>query len=287
MGRHLVRRLASEGRAVRAIVRSGDGFPHLDGTVVVMADVTRPATLERALDGATAVVHTAAIVANRKEPYRGAYDAVNRVGTANLVAAARAAGVTRVVLLSGLGTRPGRPGSYLATRWGMEEAVRESGIPHAIVQPSVCFGDGAPFVAELAALARRFPLVPAIGGGGTRFQPMWVEDVVTCLTLCLDREELLGRAHPVGGAEQVSFRAIIQAIGRAIGRRRATIPLPVAVARAQARLLTALLARPPLTSAAVELFTLDQTTALDAVERSFGFTPRGFTAHLAAHGLDG
>ncbi|HVA21663.1 MAG TPA: NAD(P)H-binding protein [Candidatus Micrarchaeia archaeon] len=287
VGRHLVRRLVSLGRPVRAVVRHPDeaGFPA--EVEVVVADVTRPETLGRAVEGAGALVHAAALVANRTEPYRGAYDAVNRVGTENVAAAARRAGVGRWVLLSGLGTSRGRPGSYLATRWGMEEAVRRSQIPYAILQPSVCFGTGAPFVTELARLARALPVVPAIGGGGRRFQPIWVEDLAHCLVLCLDDDGLLGAAHPVGGAEQVTFRAIIQAIGRAIGRRRTTVFVPVAVARAEARLMARVLARPPLTPAAVELFTLDQTTRLDAVEHAFGFVPRGFTAHLAAHGLDG
>jgi uncharacterized protein YbjT (DUF2867 family) len=287
IGKHLVRRLEADGTQLRALVRDPARADLPDRVEIATGDVTKPSTLDAAMDGVDVVVHAAAIVANVKEPYRGAYDAINRLGTENLVAAAKKAGVRRVVLQSGMDTQPARPGSYMATRWAMEEAVRGGGIPYAILQPSVVFGDGAPFVTELAKLARVFPVVPAIGGSGVMFQPIWVEDVVGCLVRCLEDDRLLASAHPVGGAEQVSFRQIIQAIGRAMGKRRTTLPLPVSIARVQAALMNAALPHPPLTPASIELFTLKQTTDLDSVERPFGFKPRGFTEHLAAHGLAG
>jgi len=287
IGSHLVRRLASSGRSVRAMVRSRDRVDLPDGVEVVQADVTKPETLGPAVEGVTVVVHAAALVANLKEPYRGAYQAVNLRGTTSLVEAALAAKVERFVLLSGMDTQPGNVGSYMATRWGMEEAVRQGGIPYVILQPSVLFGDGAPFVTELAKLARMFPVVPAIGGGGVMFQPIWVEDVVSCLVACLDRSDLLGGAYPIGGAEQVSFRQIIEALGRAMGKHRTTLTLPVPVARAAAACMTAVLPHPPLTPASIELFTLNQTTALDTVYRDFGLEPRGIVAHLSEHGLAG
>jgi uncharacterized protein YbjT (DUF2867 family) len=287
IGSHLVRRLHAEGRPLRALVREPARAEFPKEVEVVVGDVTEPSTLGPAMTGVDVVVHTAAIVANVKEPYRGAYDAVNRVGTENLVTAAKQAGVQRFVLQSGMDTRPGAPGSYMATRWGMEEAVRTSGLAYTILQPSVIFGDGAPFVVELAKLARVFPVVPAIGGSGVMFQPIWIEDVVGCLVRSIDDDALLGAAHPIGGGEQVSFRQIIQAIGRAMGKSRTTLPLPVPIARLQAALMNAVLPHPPLTPASIELFTLNQTTDLDSVERRFGFRPRGFSEHLAAHGITG
>jgi uncharacterized protein YbjT (DUF2867 family) len=285
IGSHLVRRLASAGQSVRAMVRSRDRVDLPDGVEVVQADVTKPETLGPAVEGVTVVVHAAALVANLKEPYRGAYQAVNLRGTQSLVEAAQRAKVERFVLLSGMDTQPGKAGSYMATRWGMEEAVRQGGIPYVILQPSVLFGDGAPFVTELAKLARMFPVVPAIGGGGVMFQPIWVEDVVSCLVACVDRPDLLGGAYPVGGAEQVSFRQIIQALGRAMGKHRTTVTLPVPVARAVAACMMAALSHPPLTPASIELFTLKQTTELDAVHRDFGVEPRGFVTQLSPTGI--
>lgn len=287
IGSHLVRRLASSGRSVRAMVRSRERVDLPDGVLVIQADVTKPETLRPAVEGVGVVVHTAALVANLKEPYPGAYQAVNLRGTQSLVEAARRAKVERFVLLSGMDTKPGKTGSYMATRWGMEEAVRQGGIPYVVLQPSVLFGQGAPFITELAKLARKFPVVPAIGGGGVMFQPIWVEDVVSCLVACVDRPDVLGGAYPVGGAERVSFGQIVQALGQAMGKGRTTVTLPVPVARALAACMTAVLPHPPLTPASIELFTLKQTTSLDAALRAFGVEPRGLITHLTEHGLSG
>ena len=123
VGSRLLTRLAAEGASVRAVARRKDSVT-VPGVDVVEADLTRPDSLPAALEGAEVVFHCAAITGDRKEPYRGAYDAVNRRGTENLVRAAEAAGCRRLVVMSGLGLRPAPAGTYMATRWGLEEAVR-------------------------------------------------------------------------------------------------------------------------------------------------------------------
>jgi NADH dehydrogenase len=285
VGRHVLGRLG--GRPVRGMVRDGGRATLPAGVEVVEADLTRPETLPAALAGVERVVHAAAITADVKEPYRGAYEAINGRGTENLVAAARQAGVSRLVVMSGLGTKPAPQGTYMATRYRLEEAVRGSGIAHVILQPSVLFGDGATFIAALARLARISPVVPLLGGGRLKFQPFWIEDLTTCLVKALDERALDGRAIPLGGAEYATLREIQQTIHRAMSRRRLLLPLPLPVARVQARLMTAVLPRPPLTPATLELFSFENATSLDACEKAFGFRPRGFREHLLAHGVEG
>lgn len=285
VGRHVVRRL--KDRPARAMVRGGSAPRFARSVEVVQADLTEPQSLTPALTGVQTVIHAAAVTGQVKEPYRGAYDVINREGTENLVAAARKAGVERLVVVSGLGTKPASPGSYMATRQGLEEAVRRCGIPYVILQPSVLFGDGAPFIERLADLARLSPLVPVLGGGDLRFQPLWIEDLVRCLIQATENRDLDNRTLALGGAEYVTLREIQQAISQALGKRRLLVPLPLPVARLQAGLMTALLPRPPLTPAVVDLFDFENATALDAVEKAFGFRPRGFREHLAAHGLEG
>lgn len=284
VGGALLRRLARGGRDVRAMVRERSRAGALPETAhVVEADVTRPGTLGPALEGVDVVVHCAAITGDRKEPYRGAYDAVNRRGTENLVEAAVKAGAGRIVLQSGLGTVEAPEGTYMATRWGMERAVRTSGVPHVILQPSVLFGRGSAFVAGLAGLVRASPIVPVLGGP---FQPLWVEDLARCLEASIDDSGLDGRALPLGGPRRMTMGEVLDTIGAALGVRRVHVPLPLGIAAVQAELMTAILPRPPLTPAAVELFRLDNSTDVDAVPRAFGFTPRDFAAHVREHGLE-
>lgn len=286
VGSHLLRRLAAEGTPACGMVREAAAARLPDGVQARQADLTRFESLTAALAGITTVIHAAAITGNLKEPYAGAYDRVNRAGTENLMRAAKEAGVERVVLLSGLGTRPAPAGSYMATRWAMEEAVRGGGIPWQILQPSVLFGDGAEFVAALARLARTSPVLPVLGSGELRFQPLWIEDLVTCLVASAGDAFREGEAIPLGGSEFVTFRQIVRTICRVLKLRRALVPLPLPIARVQARLMAIALPNPPLVPATLELFSFENATQLDAVDRNFGFHPAGFTEHLERMGVE-
>jgi NADH dehydrogenase len=287
VGSRLLKRLSTGGgESLRGTARSvrADELP--SGVEAVPADVTKPETLPRALEGVTTLVHAAAITANLKEPYAGAYRRINETGTYSLMKAAADAGVSRVVLMSGL-SAPAEEGSYMATRLGMEKAVRESGLPYVILQPSVLFGDGAEFVAALARIARISPVLPLMGDPKNKFQPLWIDDLLRILEQSITSDRHLERVIPIGGAEQVTFRQVLETICEALSIRRLLVPLPLPIVAIQARVMTALLPRPPLTPATLELFRFDNSTSLDAVPANFGFQPRGFREHLRAHGVTG
>lgn len=288
VGSRLIKRLSSTsgGGAVRATARSVNAEDLPPGVEAVRSDLTRPESLPAALSGVTTLVHTAAITANLKEPRPGTYRDINEGGTSNLMKAAKDAGVARVVLMSGL-SAPAAEGSYMATRVGMEKAVLESGIPFVILQPSVLFGDGAEFVAALSRLARHSPVLPLMGDPRHKFQPLWIEDLLRILEESITADRVLGRAIPLGGPEQLTFKEILKTICEAMSIRRLMLPLPLPIAAIQARVMAAVMQRPPLTPATLELFKYDNSTALDAVAASFGFEPRGFREHLRAHGVDG
>jgi uncharacterized protein YbjT (DUF2867 family) len=283
VGRHVVARIAASDAPVRAVARKP--APSTEKVEGVSADVLRPESLEVALRGVDAVVHCAAITADKKEAYPGQYREVNAVGTRNLVAAARHAGVKRLILLNGLGTRPGSERSYMRTRWDMAEAVRGSGLSWTALQPSILFGDGAPFPAAIARLARQFPIMPVLGGA-RKLQPLWIEDLVTCLIQCLRDPGRDGQTIDLGGPEQMTFGEIDDLILATIRVRRPKLSIPLPMARIQARVLS-VLPNPPLVPATLELFDFDNTTDLDAVSRNFGFQPRSIRTHFKDHGLDG
>src|SRR5439155_17660798 len=145
------------------------------------------------------------------------------------------------------------------------------------------FGDGAAFVRALTGLVRA-PLTPLVGGW-VRFQPLWIEDLSRCLVQAVDDDDLTGRSCPLGGAEQLTMRQVLEVIGQSLGKRPRLVPVPLGVARMQARLMYATLRRPPLTPATMELFDFDNITDLDSVERSFGFQRRGFREYVRELGL--
>jgi len=286
IGRHLVARLVARGARPRCLSRPGSWQRALpEGTESVVGDLGDPASLEAATKDVTAIVHLAAVVANLKQTKAVSYRGVNDEGTANLVRAARHSGVAHFVHLGGLNTIPGGANSYIRTRYNGEQHVRTGGIPYSILQPSILFGDGSQFFTTLADLARRSPILPVPGNGQLRFQPIWVEDVVTCLLALLNeggRDETVG----VGGPAYYTYDQLLDLIGAKIGKRRPKLHVPLPLVTPGAAVMERLLPHPPVTLAALELFAGgDNVTSLDSVPARFGFQPRSLEEQMRGQGF--
>src|SRR5439155_19117055 len=257
-----------------------------DKVELVQGDTTRPDSLVAAVQGVDAIVHTSFITAEKKESVGNHYEATNVQGTANLIKAAKDAGVTRMIEISGLGTRPDKPGSYMQGRYMAEKMLKESGLAWTIIQPSVLFGKNAPFIMGLTDLIRTAPVVPLIGGGKTKFQPIYVEDVVTVIIKVLeDPERTSGKTYTIGGPAYYSFSQVIDILLDTMHKTRIKAPAPTALVCVGAMMMEAVLPKPPLTKAAMALFSFDNTTDLQSVKRDFGFTPVSFTDYLKEHGV--
>lgn len=289
IGRHLVERLVARSERPRCLVRSRERAAALlpiDNVDIALGDTTRPETLAAAVQSVDTIVHTAFITADRKQSAGNHYEETNVQGTANLIKAAQEAGVTRVIELSGLGTKPDKPGSYMQGRYMAEKMLKESGLQWTIIQPSVLFGKDAPFIKGLSDLIRTSPVIPLIGGGTIRFQPIYVEDVVTVIIKVLEApEQSANKTYTIGGPAYYTFTEIINALLRAMHKSRAKAPAPIPLVGIGAAMMEAVLPKPPLTRAAMTLFTFDNTTDLRSVERDFGFTPTSFTDYLQQHGV--
>ncbi|GAC1437186.1 MAG: complex I NDUFA9 subunit family protein [Chloroflexota bacterium] len=290
VGTYLTRRLVDQGERPRCLVRRGartDGLPH-DAIDVVYGDVTDHASLDRAMVGVNTVVHLAAVTANIKESARVNYHRVNVEGTRAVVASARAAGVGRLVHISGIGAQPDGEGSWIRTRWEGDEAVREGGIPHTILQPSVMFGGKrAEFFQAQARVLRLSPVAPILGDGRFTFQPIWVEDVCTCILTARDNPAMIDRTITIGGPEVFTYEQIVDLLLQTLGMRKPKVRFPLAFMRANAGVAQAILPKPPITTGTLELFKLGANIAesLDVVPRLFGFTPRSLRDELREHGL--
>jgi uncharacterized protein YbjT (DUF2867 family) len=291
IGRHLVARLVERGERPRCLVRdpgrAASVLP-IDKVELVAGATTQPVSLEVALRGVDTVVHAAFMTADRKQARGNSYEATNVQGTTNLVNAALASGVRRMIEISGLGTRPDRPGSYMQGRYLAEEVLKKSALEWSIIQPSVLFGKGAPFFKGLAGLIRSAPVVPLIAGGRVRFQPIYVEDVVTVILKVLDDAQgSHNKTFTIGGPEYYTFRELIDLLMQTMHTRRFTLPLPLSLAGLGATVMELVLPHPPITRAALTLFTFDNITALHAVERDFGFKPLALSEYLAHRGQEG
>ncbi len=245
VGPKVVRALASAGHEPRALVRSVERAASvIPGCELARGDVSDAASMRAAAEGCEAVVHLVAIIHGSRDDYVR----VMERGTAELVAAARAAGARRLVLMSALGTseRNRDLTPYFHAKWEMEQAVASSGLEHVVFRPSFVFGADGGVLPTLLRQVRLAPLTPVVGSGEQRFQPIWVEDVAAFLAQAVDRPAAGGRTFELGGPEAVTWNEFYARVRRVLGVRRGTIHLPVRLLRAGAR-VAELLPAPPIT----------------------------------------
>ncbi len=289
IGQHLVTRLVAQGKRPRCLVRDTQRAAAIlpsEKVELVQGNTTLPASLEVAMLGVDTVVHAAFITADRKQSAGNHYEATNVQGTANVVQAAQSADVKRMIEMSGLGTKPDKPGSYMQGRYLAEEVLKESNLDWTIIQPSVLFGKDAPFIKGLSDLIRTAPVVPLIGGGNTLFQPIYVEDVVTVVMKVLeDPVRTTDKTYTIGGPEYYTFTQIIDALLHAMHKTRIKVYAPTPLVGIGAAAMEAVLPKPPLTRAAMTLFSFDNITDLNSVERDFAFKPLSFAKYLAEQGV--
>ena len=221
VGRSVIRALRGQGHQIRCLLRPGSEarLPTREGVEVVSGDVAVPGPWMKALEGCDAVIHLVGII--REFPGRGiTYERLILQGTRNVLEVARAAGVRRHLQMSALGTRPGAVSSYHRTKWEAEEAVRSSGLRWTIFRPSIIFGPEDAFVNMLAKMIRLLPVVPVIGDGQYRLQPVAVEDVALGFVRALSMEGTVGETYLVAGPKPYEFNHLLDLIGEALGRRR-------------------------------------------------------------------
>src|SRR5438876_8173154 len=289
IGRHLVARMVAQGERPRVLVRDLKRAAQIlptDKVELVQGDTLDPKALKAAVQGVDTIVHAAFITADHKQSAGNHYEDTNVRGTANLIQVAKDAGVKRIIEISGLGTKKGKPGSYMQGRYMAEKMLKESGLAWTIIQPSVLFGKNAPFIMGLTDLIRTAPVVPLIGGGKVKFQPIYVEDVVTVIVKVLEEpERTAGHTYTIGGPAYYTFTQVIDELLHAMHKTRVKALAPTPLVGVGAAVMEAVLPKPPLTKAAMTLFSFDNITDLNSVERNFGFTPISFSAYLQEHGV--
>jgi uncharacterized protein YbjT (DUF2867 family) len=247
LGREIVRRLAEDGAEVRIAVRRPDRAAFLTGPgnagqiTAVHADVWDQATVGPALAGADAAVNTVGHYVERSD---ASFEAIHGQGARHVAEAAAAAGVQRLVHISGIGADPKSDSPYVRARAIGERLVREAFPAATILRPSVMFGPNDAFLNRLAALARTLPALPLFGAGEVKLQPVYVNDVAAAVARAIAMPETAGRLFELGGPRVYSYRALVQLVLDQIGRRRPLLPVPYAAWNALAAVLAPLPQRP-------------------------------------------
>lgn len=290
VGRHLVRALAKRGYRIRVACRRPDLAGHVQplgvvGQVMpVQANVRYPASVAAACEGAFAVVNLTGVLHSAGAQ---SFDAVHAFGAEATAKAARAAKARVFVQMSALGADANSASTYAKTKAEGETRARANFPGATIIRPSVIFGPEDGFFNRFAALSRFAPALPLIGGGETRFSPVFVGDVAEAIARIIDRGEPDARTYELGGPETRSFKELMTFLLETIERRRLLVPLPWAIAKVMG-LALGLLPKPLLTADQVELLRTDNVVS-DGARRErrtlegLGITPRTMEAVVPSY----
>jgi uncharacterized protein YbjT (DUF2867 family) len=284
LGRHLVRVLAQRDYRIRVAVRRPELSGHLQplGKVgqihAVQANIRDAASVEAAARGAHVLINLVGILFERG---RQRFNAVHTVAAEQVALAANAHGA-RIVHVSAIGADENASSAYARSKAAAERLVLSAQPTAVIMRPSIVFGPEDDFFNRFAALARLSPALPLIGGGKTRFQPVFVGDVALAIADAVDGNAKPGTIYELGGPDVRTFKQLMQYVLTAIGRKRLLVPIPFFVAKLQAIFLQ-FMPTPLLTPDQVELLRIDNVVSQQAIEegrtlRSFGIEPEPIEA---------
>lgn len=280
VGRQLVARLARHEEVV-CLVRPAHRMRQFAPGVcvrVVSGDVDDLPTLRLAMHGVHTVVHLAAI--SRAFPRR-TIESVNVGGTQNVLEAALEVGVQRILFTSPIGADPHSAYQYLRTKGQAEELIKSSGLDYTILHASSVYGENDDWTMPMAMGMHALPFIlPIPGDGKSRLQPLHVDDMAECLARCLCDKTKIGKTIAVGGPQILSFDDVISEIMKVTGLHRRRVYLRVPAARSAGKVGARLFARPPFSGSAIDLLSINRTTALDAVSYHFGFQPARMSESL-------
>jgi NADH dehydrogenase len=229
IGRYVVRALAKAGYRVRAATRR----PHLAhelkpmGVVgqiqLVQANLRNADSVARAVEGASGVINLVGIL---YQDGKQTFDSLQSEGAKLVAEKAAEAGVERFIQISAIGADADSRSKYARTKALGEQAVRAA-IPTAtVLRPSIVFGTEDQFFNKFADMARFAPALPLIGGGQTKFQPVWCADVAAAALAALESDAARGKTYELGGPEVYSFKEVLEFILTTIRRKRLLIPVP-------------------------------------------------------------
>ena len=276
IGRYLVQQLARRGWIIQVAVRHPDAALFLKplgdvGQITpIAASLRHEGSIAAAVAGADAVINLVGILYERG---RQSFAEIHAEGARRVAVAARAARAARRGRISWICAASAAPTDYARSKAAGEAAVAAAFPGASIVRPSIVFGPEDGFFNRFAAMARVSPVLPLVGGGRTRFQPVYVGDVAEAIARIVDDSATAGRTYELGGPRVYSFRELLELMLAVVHRRRLLAPLPFWAASLQAAFLE-LLPVPPLTRDQVRLLQRDNVVAAGAPGlRELGIAP--------------
>ena len=250
------------------------------GLEVRIGDITDRDSIDKAMGRERIVIHLAGLTSELSSDLAHSR-AVNVEGTRNMLAAASSRRVARFVHLSSESTRRKVRGAYAQTRLECDELLRASGVPYTILRPSITYGPGSRgLFQKTVGYIEGLPLVPIIGDGRQRIKPVHVEDVARALVACLGTERTLNAEYDLTGPDRLEFNVFIAAILSELGIRKRTVHLPFSLVYAGIKLVSAVMADPPVTTDNLLGLKQEVDMSFEGASRDFGYRPMPFPEGL-------
>lgn len=291
LGRHVVRELSRRGHRVRAAIRRPHQAVFLQpmGAVgqiqLFQSNIRYPNSVEDALKGADACVNLVGILA---EQGRQKFGSIQAEGADHIARACAKLGIENVVHVSAIGADAGSDSDYARTKAEGEEAMRQHVPGTTIVRPSIVFGTQDGFFNRFAEMARMAPALPLIGGGLTKFQPVYVDDVADAIVKLIDGEAETGVTYELGGPEVLTFKECLELMLKVVDRRRLLLPIPFFAAQPMGKIGDLVgrlpIIEPPITEDQVKLLKVDNVVSDGAKSfEDLGITPETLDAILPTY----
>ena len=272
LGRAITEALLNAGHAVTVASRSNPAKDLIDPRATwAFADVTDPSTLPASLAGADAVVDAVQFpnspIENPKKGYT--FERIDLGGTKNLVDAAKAAGIPRLIGISGVGAAEDAKFPWLRYKWQEEQHIIASGVPYTILRGSWIYGPRDVSLNRFLGFTNFLPFVPVIGNGKTNITPLFINDLGAHVEAAVSRDDLRGRIFEIGGPETMTMDEVIRAALKAAGKKRPLVHQPAGLMKAVAGVLQHLPGR-PLTPDAIDFITMDGVADTGPLREAFG-----------------
>jgi uncharacterized protein YbjT (DUF2867 family) len=281
IGRVLVRQLTETGQQVRVLLRPSPKSPRLPKGVpveVAVVALNDERGLRAALRGVNHIYHLASAAAQGRD---GNLFTTDIEGTRTLAQVAAGTDVERFVFLSHLGADRASAFPIHKSKGIAEEHIRKSGVPHTIVRSSIIFGPEDGFTTALADILRFAPgIIPIPGNGRTLLQPLWVEDLVTCLIWTLQNPGMINQTYEIGGGEYFTLRQIIETVMEVTHTRRLIMPLSPPYMRGLIVLLDTFARQLDASTYWVDYVAVNRTCPVENLPRTFGLMPARFAYRL-------
>jgi NADH dehydrogenase len=281
IGRVLVRQLTETGQQVRVLLRPSPRSPRLPKGVpveVAVVALNDERGLRAALRGVDHIYHLASAAAQGRD---GNLFTTDIEGTRTLAQVAASAEIDRFFFLSHIGADRASAFPVHKSKGIAEEHIRKSGVRHTIIRTSIVFGPEDGFTTALADILRVAPgILPIPGDGRTLLQPLWVEDLVTCLIWALQNPDTVNQTYEIGGGEYFTLRQIMETIMNVTHTRRLLVPFPPPYMRALFVLLDSFARRLNASTYWIDYVAVNRTCPVDNLPRTFGLMPARFAYRL-------